>query len=446
MKPDDLPGAAVDARARPAARPRTRLRPIVRDDHAAVMALFARHCWPLRSRAGWEWSLFDSPAREATGADAGWVLEHGDAVVGFLGNLPVLCRHDGAPVWGATCTSYLVDDDHRAHSTRLMRAFAAQPGAAFVWSATANPHSAPVYRGFRFRPSQSPQSDQRLRWVAHEGTAARALAARTRLPGVPLLADWAGSAWGGLRRWTRPIGVPGGLSVERLRPEDLLLNRRSHWPQTWSTWAKALSARPGLQVDRSAGTLAWRLSDPDLTAELALWSLRDAQGRMLGMALARKLDEPHAGTPRAELMDWALSDHAPPAGVRLLLDTVLRWARSWRLACVDAKRWTGATAEQLAGLGARTDPLPPEGVWLMVNRVPGLPELPDWPDWSMTGTDSDDWFCTHRLALGDEPPRWVPPPAAAASAAQARSAAESSAARSDAVSTTDGSNRSMSTA
>ncbi|MCE2659869.1 MAG: hypothetical protein LW854_16780 [Rubrivivax sp.] len=433
----------------PSAKPRTRLRALQRDDHAAVTALFQRYRWPVvRSRAGWDWALFDSPAHEATDADAGWVLEHGSDVVGFLGNLPVLCRHDGAPVWGATCTTYLVDDAHRAHSTRLMRAFAAQPGAAFIYSATANAHSAPVYKGFRFQRAPVPEANQRLRWLAHEGVAARALATRLGLGAAAPVAQAVGSLWARTSRWLKSPPASGGLSVERLSAADLALPRGSPWPQAWNAWAKALWSRQGLWVDRSAATMSWRLSDPDLSDDLALWALRDGQGRMLGMAMARKLGAQGNAIPRAELMDWALLNTAPAEAAPLLMHTVQTWASSWRMAFVDAKRWTNGSAQQLATLSPRIDRLPEDSVWLMVNHRPGIPELPDWPNWDMTGADSDDWFCTQHLVAKSDAKPWLRAPSVAPlhrPPVGADSASDSASTSSAADSTTEGSKRSMST-
>jgi hypothetical protein len=433
----------------PTPKPRTRLRAVRRDDHAAVKALFERHQWPVRSAAGWEWALFDNPAREAADADAGWVLEHGDGVVGFLGNLPVLCRHDGAPVWGATCTAYLVDDAHRAHSTRLMRAFAAQPGAAFLYSATANAHSAPVYKGFHFQRATQPQAHQRLRWLAHESAAARALSERRGCPGLGPLAKALGTAWGAVRQSLRRATAHDGCVVERLRAADLALPRDSHWQATWNAWARALWSRPGLWVDRSAATFAWRMGDPDLASDLHLWAVRDAQGRMQGMCMARELHPLGDGAPRAELMDWALLSHAPRNAAVTLLNTVITWARSRQLAFVDAKRWTGMPAEQLAALSPRVESLPDDGVWMLINRTPGLPELPEWPRWGMTGADSDDWFYTHRLTVDGNPAPWVNPAAPLGvyrrvSVAETGSAANRAVTSSPTDSTSAGSNRHMS--
>jgi hypothetical protein len=420
----------------------TRLRPVAPEDHAAVTALFERHGWPVRSREGWNWALFDSPARVATGADAGWVLEHGERVVGFLGNLPVRAVHDGQPLWGATCTSYLVDDGHRAHSTRLLRAFAAQPGASLVWSATANPNSAPVYRGFRFRPFGGAAADQRLRWIGSEPALAESLLRRLGLASIAPLGRALAAPWAVVRR-ARELPPSGPalrqLRIQRLWPGDLVSLQGTRWARAWDAWAQALCASPGLWVDRSAATMAWRLGDPDLLDELALWAVIDAEDRMLGMGLARELPRQRGQLSRAELVDLALLPRAPAGAAQLLLREVCHWARGLDLAVVDAKRWTGRAAALLAATRPRTDPLPADGVWLMTHDRPGTPGLPAEPEWAMTGADSDDWFCTQRSAILPDRKPWRAMP-------QPPQAADSSAIRSSSDTTAAGSKRSMSTA
>lgn len=397
--PAELPPEAAEAATAAAPLLRTRLRPVEPEDHAAVVALWRRHGMPVRSREGWDWALVHNPARLAVGADAGWVLTRGDDIVGFLGNLPVCARHDGLPVWGATCTSFAVDEAYRGHASRLVRAFAAQPGAAFVYVATGSAWTAPMLRNLQFRAVDDPDANRRLRWVASESAALSCLLRRQHLSLLSPLGGWAGWLAAAARRvhdrWRAPTTAEG-IVVERISDDQLMLARASDWPRHWNAWARMLSERPGLWVDRSAATMAWRLSDPDLIEDLALWAARDAQGRMLGMCMARKLPDSPGSTPKAELMDWALLPSAPPQTAELLLRQVLRWARSWRLAFVDAKRWTGAAAGQLAGLQPfQVRPLPSDGVWLMTHRTPGAPQMPDWPSWSMTGGDSDDWFGTH---------------------------------------------------
>lgn len=422
--------------------PRTRLRAITSDDHEAVQALFTRHGWPVRSRAGWDWALIDSPARAVTQADAGWVLEHGDQVVGFLGNLPMTYRLDGLSVWGATCTSYLVDEAHRAHSTRLLRAFAAQPHAAFVFSATANPHSAPVYRAFKFQASPQPRAQQRLRWLASEAAAADHLLRRAHLSLLKPLGRLAMAgpiALRHIRERRQQAPTTPGWHVDRVTATMLGSDSSSHWPRTWDSWARLHAGRPGLWVDRSAATCAWRMSDPDLDPHhIGTWALRDGDGRMLGMCMARWLPALKRSPPKVELMDWGVLPAAAATAPSLLMRHVRHWARAMGAAVIDAKRWTGDPATQLESLTPQHQSLPPDGVWLLAHTRRGTPDMGVWPNWGMTGADSDDWFCTHRSQARADAPRWVPP-------GQPWRAEASAATRSDTDSTEDGSKLNMST-
>lgn len=370
---------------------RARLRPVQPQDHAATQALFKQHAWPLRSRAGWDWALFDNPARLALGAEAGWVLEAGERIVGFLGNLPMRYHWQGGAIWGATCTSYLVEEAWRSQSTALLRAFAAQPGVMFVHSATANDNSAPVYRLFRFSPRAEVQAEQRLRWIADDAALIRRGLSQL---GWPALAAAAAHAAPALRAARRALGVasaPGsgnGWIVQRV-------DTQGPGPD-WDDWAAAVTARGELCVDRSARILRWRLGDPDPAEDVALLTLRTPAGEMRGMCMLRVLPRMPWVTPKAEIMDWALLPDTPREAAAQLLREALSWARGWGVAVVDAKRFTGEAGDCLASLGARVDPLPAQAVWTLARDADLEATLKRPRGWTMTGADSDDWFCTHE--------------------------------------------------
>jgi GNAT superfamily N-acetyltransferase len=409
-----------------------RLRGVTVDDVGGVMALFRRHAWPLRSRAGWVWALFDSPARRATGADAGWVLESDGSIVGFLGNVPARFHVDGRPVFGATCTSLLVDELHRGRSMALVRAFTAQPGFAWVYSATANANSGPVYKAFAYRPCEQRQADTRLRWVTSKRAVLRSALERFHLGAMLPMPD--------VRPDTPADPVCGrSLFASRVLHPALAANDTAI-RAAWDLFAHTLATQPGVQSDRSAATMAWRLADPDIDPDhLALWALREPSGRMLGMAIARRLPRQHGKPSKAELMDLAVLPECGPADVLILLRTCQAWAKSRGVAVLDAKRWTGAMATLLAQWGARVEPLPGDALWLRTGSGCVSAEGIDWPAWSMTGNDSDDWFNTMRTCLPDEPVTRV------MNSAQAESASSNAWTKSEVVSTSEGSKRSMST-
>lgn len=373
---------------------RTRLRALVAEDHSAVQALLQRHGASTRSQAGWNWALFDNPVRRAVGADAGWVLEHGDQVVGFLGNLPLRCHFDGLPVWGATCTTSVVDEAHRAHSVRLIRAFAAQPGAAFVYAADLADDQVPHFHSLGFAPVDNARKPGPLRWTAHHGEAWAQNLRHVRLGWLAPLGRAAAGPAHTLRQLKaeRVYGQAMGLKIQRLGADELDGSFASHWPQTWNTWANAFWSRPGLWSERSAYLLSWRLSDPDRADDLALWALRDASDRMLGMCLARKQPAGHGRAAYAELVDWALAETAPAHAAGLLLQTVLDWARSWEVAVVEAGQFTGEAALQLERLHPHRGQSRTGELWLLSKSQPAVPNGSEGPTWSMTAADHARWF------------------------------------------------------
>lgn len=399
---------------------RLQLRTLQRQDHAAVQALFARQGWPQRSLAGWRWALFDAPQCSA-GTPAGWVLQGPEGLAGFLGNLPLRLWQGGQPLPAATCTALLVDAAWRGQGTALLRAFSTQGGVRLLYSATANELSAPLYRMFRYQARSEAGLDQALRWVAC-GNAFASQALRQPL----LRRGWAApaSAWpslptpgsqqaGRTNPWLRRLlaglgwpAVPAARQAQahagqvlqwqpasEARDGPAAARLRESW-QAW--WQQMLAAHPGLLADRQQHTLAWRLADPDLAQHLAAWLLQDAQGRMLGLALARAVAPAPPAAPRAELLDWCLLPQTPPAAQATLLAAVGAWATQRGLPFLEARRFSGLALQQLAALGGRTQALPAEANWTL---APAGEPQPDPARWSMSCIDSDDWFCSHRQAL-----------------------------------------------
>lgn len=377
----------------------TTLRPLQPGDHAGVQALFARHGWPQRSLAGWLWALHDNPTRQHIGADAGWVLEHQDALVGFLGNLPQTYHLDGRTLVGATCTSYLVDDQQRAHSVKLMQAFAAQPQVAFLHSATANRHSAAVYKLFKFKALADPRANFLMRWVASD-TAFLYCAMLAKGLASPALAQpvarLAAPAWRWLRQtkgWSSVPQTPCAGSTCEVALEQLAPG--ADLAASWDLWAQAMHSGSGLQLDRSAARLAWRLADPDQAGRLALFALRDEQQRLQGMCLLRALPVHPSQTPRAELIDWAVLPQTPLQACAALMTAAVGWAQQQGLPMLDAKRFTGQAADVLSLLKPAFSTLPGDANWVLTRHPAWTGQPGAGLPWAMTCADGDDWFVVH---------------------------------------------------
>lgn len=382
----------------------TQIRVLRPDDHSAVQALFERHGRPVRSRHGWDWALFNNPARVALSAPAGWVLTSAGGVVGFLGNIPTAYWLDGQRIWAATCTSYVVDEPHRTHSVLLMRSFAAQPGVSLVHAATANPHSAPVYRLYRFKPAADSRVDQELEWVANERVRVHHRLEQLGGNALSWLA-WPAAPVLSLGRW---LGGPGRVAWGNrdLRVEPVRAHRLA---EEWDAWAAELGAHPGLTLDRSAHTLAWRIGDPDLAEDLVLLALRGPSRKLLGMCLLRLIARQRGELPAAELMDWAVLPGALRDDTSVLLFHAVHWARLRGAAVLRARRFAGTAADQLGILNPQVNLLSPDANWLLARDAALATRLGQAHTWSMTGLDGDDWFDTHRILERPHRMPWKPP-------------------------------------
>lgn len=376
-----------------------------------------------------------NPARTALGAVAGWILECDGQIVGFLGNIAQSYRLDGQPLWAATCTSYLVDPAHRVSSVQLMRAFAAQQGVAFVHTATANAYRGPVYRLYKFKPLVAPGLNQCLRWVASDRALITAGLVRHGLGAAAAWLRWSAPVVRSLRRGLRLATPPAECALARV---DVL--GAEQLGAEWDAWADTLAAQPGLWLDRSARTLAWRLGDPDQADRMALLALRRASGQLVGMCMVRDLAIAAPAVPKAALMDWAVLPGTPRAERAALLRSALDWVAQRRLAVLDAKRHTGRSLAGLEDLYPCCVRLPGDATWALVRDAQRRDKLADAAAWHMAGADGDDWFSTHQLRERPQRCAW-----AGAGAGQEPIEASSCATRSLAVLTADGSNCSMST-
>jgi hypothetical protein len=283
-----------------------------------------------------------------------------------------------------------VDAAYRAHGVRLLRAFASQPGAAFVHTRPATEPLALALDSLQFEPAEGQLGSSPMRWKLQ---APSRWGFETLLHPLRSLARWAN------RRARAPSGTGPTtpfteLQVQRLTADELAGVCPSHWPQTWNAWANRYWSRPGLWTERSAYLMSWRLSDPDLEGRLALWAVRDHADQMLGMVLARKAAPEDGHEGRAELLDWAVLPQAPAEASNVLLQAVKAWARTWRARSLDVFALHGEAARQLMAWKPQgLDSGNPEV--LVLSNAPDLPTsaLP-LSNWSCCASEQADWFYT----------------------------------------------------
>lgn len=379
---------------------RPALRELRADDHAGVVALLQRHGLPVRSRAGWQWALFDNPARGTRGSPAGWVLASADnRIVGFLGNWPLRYTSGHQAYAAATCTPCVVDAEHALQATNLLRAFALQAGTDVVHVIAADPGSAARFEHLDFFAAHGARLDTRLRWVASEAALLRHGLQRLGLQAWHPLARLAGPPRRLWRHWRGPVDA-AGPRVERLAADDLRAD--------WDRWATRFADRPGLWADRSAAAMAWRLADPDRAEDLALFVVRDGRSDVQGMCLARLRPERPEAPGAAELLDWALMPSAGADAAAGLLRAARQWAHSWGAAVLDADRLSGEAYEQLAAHGPQRLPLPPQAVWWRLRSHALLGKPAQLHTGSFTGIDSAILFDTAHAPIRPDAQPWTP--------------------------------------
>lgn len=365
---------------------RVELRPLTEGDHAAVQALMHRTGWPQRSQAGWLWALRDNPARLALGADTplGWVLSDGSRLLGYLGNLPQQYVCDGQWLMGATCTSYVVLPEARAHSASLMRALFSQKGVDLAYTTTANEHSGPVYQLYKAQTLNDPGLQETRVWVGDLGATARQALNKLHLGWMKPCVPWLTPAMSWVQRGLGLASPPPPTFKGEVRPTDpAAIDAR--FDQLWLQ----LQAQPGLWLDRRAATLRWRLSDPDQPG-LSLLAAQDAHG-LAGWIISTRYQGDPGLAGRRYVLDLAWRPDCPEA-VGALLQAVCAQARDEGLALVEAFRFAGPLGAALASQGGHVRPVPGASHWVRhLARRPDYPVKADTP-WALGGMDGDFWF------------------------------------------------------
>ncbi len=355
-----------------------RVRPVVPDDYEAVTVLCRRHGLPARSREGWDHLWSGNPA--LAGRDRswvrGWVLEHGNEVVGYIGNVPLHYAFQGRTLLAAALTSSVVDrawrrlEDPRYPRAilKLLEPFYHQPGVDFMMSSTASRSQERNHAMFGARRVPSPGYDVSLFWTTDPGRFARSVVALQHLPAGPLLAPVlagalhlehaAGSAIGRLRST--------GFAPRRTRYR---LRRREGFDRAfddfWERLRRAYSHR--LLRVRDARTLNWHFAGPLAEKRVRiLCACRDEDpDAMVGYAILLRADVAEVELTRMSLVDLqVLPGHEDV--LRDLVEAAIQVCRAEQVAVLEAVGFNGEKRAKLAR-GAHRRKLPS---WRFYYRVP----------------------------------------------------------------------------
>ena len=153
------------------------LREAAFDDFEQIARLERGHDVGRKTFQRWQRLWTENPAfRRRPGWPIGWVLEHGERIVGSLGNIPVDYELDGRPIAAAAGRSWVTEPEYRAYAALLMDEFFQQQGVDLFLSTTVNHKALDAFGAFEVQRVPSGHWDRSAFWITNYRGFARAMA------------------------------------------------------------------------------------------------------------------------------------------------------------------------------------------------------------------------------------------------------------------------------
>ena len=256
----------------------------------------------------WDWLWRENPALTAFPADfpLGWVIQCGDSIVGYLGNVPLVYYWEGKPLRSAVARGFAVDPEFRSHSIRLAAAFLSQKGVPLLLNTSANVPTSAIFGALKAAKIPQNDYDRALYWVVRPAGFLASACRRMGLPGS--LAHIAGLMFSPvlyaemkLRR-RQPSETSGPIVVEKIEPQQAGGDFDAFWHRT-------LRDRPRcLLADRSAAVLRWRYGHAKAAARHATLFIARRAGGVSGYAVVTRENSPGIGLNRSRVVDLIAED------------------------------------------------------------------------------------------------------------------------------------------
>jgi hypothetical protein len=310
------PSASEGLRARSggAVAPAT-LREALLSDFTAVAALKQR--WGLNedSLPNWERLWHRNPAllRDESERPIGWVLEAEGAIVGYLGNIPLLYRYGHRTLTAVSSHGLVVEPSYRNVAVSLVAAFYDQRSVDLYLVTTAIPEVGRLARAFKSDALPQQDYDTVLFWVLRPYSFAQVVMEKLRLKSaLGHFGAMAASIAVGIdtlfrRRWPRE-------RLTRLAVSEISINEIGD--DFESLWREKLTEPPRLIADRSPATLRWHFEVPGDRGSARVFCCR-RDGELLGYAVVRNDPQPD-GLQKSIVADM-LAKKDDPEVIRALL-------------------------------------------------------------------------------------------------------------------------------
>lgn len=274
----------------------------------------------------WEWLWKRNPALNTRGASLplGWVLERGDDILGFFGNIAIRYHFGDEVVLTAVGSSWAVDTSLRARTRELVAAYFGQREADLLLCTTANKSAGRILAKFSAKPMPQRSYERVLYWVLDPGGFVRSALRKRELH--PALRGPVGVALPPVLsaiialQGRRPGRLYAGIDCDAV-PLQAVGEDFDH------LWRRKLGEKRRLYAGRSAEELRWHF---ELGAEagtaVILGCRRRAQ--LVGYLALVRGEAPEIGLVRGRVADLLVESDDPKV-VEVLLAAAYECARGW---------------------------------------------------------------------------------------------------------------------
>jgi len=294
-------------------------------DFNAVAALKKRWGLVADSFENWERLWRQNPALIDSKCDRpiGWVLEANGVVVGYLGNISLLCRYGDRTLNTATSHGLVVEPSYRAVGLSLISAFFRQKSVDLFVSTSAIESVGKIALAFKSSAVPQPEYDTVLFWVLRPRPFAQALMKKLQLKPMAsraggILASVAVGADKLLRqRWPRPSSRV--FEMKEISVNDIGADFES-------LWLEKVNLASRVFTDRSSATLKWHYlipGDRGVVRTLCCYQ----NGELAGYAVVRSDMDEESGLNKSLIADLITRQDDPDI-VRALCVAAYKHAKS----------------------------------------------------------------------------------------------------------------------
>lgn len=243
----------------------------------------------------------------------GWVLEAGDKIVGYIGNISLLTHYGDRMLETVASHALVVEPPYRSLGVSLVARFYRQPGVDLYLTTSAIESVGKMAMAFKCSALPQPDYDTVLFWVLRPHCFGRSLMKKLSVrPSLATLGAMAAAvAVGGdtMLRGRCPKPGANAPAVTELGPESI-------GEDFQELWAAKLKERPRLLADRTPATLRWYFQIPGDKGQVRVFCCYE-KGRLAGYAVVRTDTHEHDGLQKSLIADMVVQQD-DPATVRAL--------------------------------------------------------------------------------------------------------------------------------